>query len=108
VTGKVLQINFKFGVSRSDYEELAASLSEAFAQVPGLVWKIWTLNEAESEAGGIYYFDGDESLQAFLTCQLAADVKEHPAVSEFSAKTFEVMDSVTAVTRGPVRETTLA
>jgi len=101
---RVLQINFKFSVNRSDYEELAASLAQAFAEVPGLEWKIWILNEAESEAGGIYYFDRGESLQQFLTSQLAADVQTHPAVSEFSAKTFEVMDAVTAVTRGPVRE----
>jgi hypothetical protein len=102
MAGKVLQINFKFSVTASDYEELASSLAQAFAEVPGLVWKIWIINEAESEAGGIYYFDGAESLQQFLTSQLAADVQAHPAVSEFSARPFEVMDAATAMTRGPV------
>ena len=104
MAGRVLQINFKFGVIRSEYEELATSLAQAFAEVPGLVWKIWIMNEAESEAGGIYYFDSGESLQEFLGSELAANVRAHPAVSEFSAKTFEVMDAVTAVTRGPVKE----
>jgi len=102
MTGRILQVNFKFGVARSEYEELAASLAQAFAEVPGLEWKIWTLNETEREAGGIYYFDGEESLQRFLASQLPADVQAHPAISEFSAKTFEVMDAATAVTRGPV------
>lgn len=101
---RVLQINFKFDVIRSDYEELASSLAQAFSEVPGLVWKIWIMNEAESEAGGIYCFDSGESLQLFLASQLAASVQTHPAVSEFSAKTFEVMEAVTATTRGPVRE----
>jgi len=102
MAGRILQVNFKFSVARSDYEELAASLAQAFAEVPGLVWKVWILNEAEREAGGIYHFDGEESLQIFLASQLAADVQAHPAVSEFSAKIFEVMDAATAVTRGPV------
>ena len=84
MTGRLLQINFKFGVTRAEYEELASSLSQAFAEVPGLVWKIWTLNEAESEAGGVYLFDTPEALQGFLSSQLAADVQGHPAVSEFS------------------------
>jgi hypothetical protein len=34
---------------------------------------------------------------------LAAQVKSHPALSDFSAKLFNVMDEVTAITRGPVR-----
>lgn len=100
----ILQVNFKFNVNRSEYEELASSLGQAFAEVPGLVWKVWIMNEAESEAGGIYFFDSGESLQLFLASELAASVQAHPAVSEFSAKTFEVMEAVTAVTRGPVRE----
>ena len=104
MAGRILQINFKFGVIRSDYEELAASLAQAFAEVPCLVWKIWILNKAEREAGGIYCFDRAESLQQFLASQLAADVRDHPAVSEFSGKSFEVMDAVTALTRGPVEE----
>ena len=102
---RVLQVNFKFSVARSEYEELASSLAQAFAEVPGLSWKIWIMNEAESEAGGIYYFDSGESLQLFLASELAASVQAHPAVSEFSAKTFEVMEAVTVTTRGPVRET---
>jgi hypothetical protein len=105
MTGTVLQVNFKLSVSRSEYEELASSLTQAFAEVPGLVWKIWIMNEIESEAGGIYYFDGPEALQEFLSSQLAADVRNHPAVSEFSAKTFQVMDAATVVTRGPMMET---
>ncbi len=102
MAGRFLQVNFKLAVARADYEELAASLAHAFADVPGLEWKVWILNEAEKEAGGFYYFDGEESLQLFLASELAANVQAHPAVSEFSAKTFEVMDSPTAVTRGPV------
>jgi len=105
MAGTVLQVNFKLSVNRTEYEELASSLTQAFAEVRGLVWKIWIMNEARSEAGGIYYFDGPESLNEFLSSQLAADVQDHPAVSEFSAKTFEVMDAATVVTRGPMMET---
>lgn len=57
----------------------------------------------EHEAGGFYYFDGEESLNRFLASELAANVKDHPAVRDSSAKAFEVMDDVTSVTRGPVQ-----
>jgi hypothetical protein len=104
MAGRILQVNFKFSVAKSEYEELASSLAQAFGAVPGLTWKIWIMNPAEREAGGIYYFNDEDSLQQFLASELAASVEAHPAVSEFSAKTFEVMDAVTAVTRGPVKE----
>ena len=104
MSGNVLQINFRFNVTAPEYAELAASLAPAFAEVPGLLWKVWIMNQDEREAGGIYYFESGDSLQQFVSSQLAADVRNHPAVMEFSAKTFDVMDDVTAVTRGPVTE----
>ncbi len=99
---RILLINFKFSVPRADYEQAAASLAGAFAEVPGLRWKIWTMNEAESEAGGIYLFEDDSSLQNFLNGPLAAQVQSHPAFSDLTAKPFEVLADPTATTRGPI------
>jgi len=98
----ILQVNFKFNVSRDEYEQAAKSLATAFAEVAGLRWKVWLMNEAESEAGGIYFFDDDSLLKAYLEGPLAAQVKSHPAFSNMSVKQFEVMTDATATTRGPI------
>jgi len=98
----VLQLNFKFSVSRAEYETVASSLAGQFAAVAGLRWKVWLMNEAKSEAGGIYLFDDQDSLDAFLAGPLAAQVSSHPALSEMSVKQFDVMPEATAITRGPV------
>ncbi len=102
MSGRLLQLNFRFGVSAADYEGAVAPLAEQYAAVPGLRWKIWIINEAEGEAGGIYLFDDEESLNALLDSPLTAQVAGHPALSEFSVKQFDVMEGVTATTRGPV------
>lgn len=60
------------------------------------------MNEAEQEAGGIYLFDNEASVKAYLEGPIVAQVTSHPALSDFSVKQFDVMDEVTAVTRGPV------
>ena len=99
---KLLQINFKFSITKAEYEEAASSLAGAFAGVDGLRWKIWILNEAEKEAGGIYLFNDESSLNAFLSGPLAAQVKSHPAFSDMTAKPFDVMPKPTATCRGPV------
>jgi hypothetical protein len=99
---KVLQINFRLKASTPDFESLCQSIAHAFAGVPGLRWKIWLLNDHEKEAGGIYLFESEQALNGFLSGPLAAQVKSHPAFSDFSAKLFDVMEEVTAITHGPI------
>ena len=98
----ILQINFILNVPVSEYEDLARSVAQAFAELPGLAWKIWLLNEATLEAGGIYQFDNQASLDAFLNGPLVAQMKTMTAIRNLSVKQFEVMTEVTALTRGPV------
>ncbi len=78
-------------------------MAQTFANVPGLSWKIWLLNEAEYEAGGVYLFQDEGALQAFLSSPLAEQVKSLPVITDLSVKQFDIMEGVTAVTRGPVK-----
>lgn len=98
----MLQLNFKLNVPASEYEQIVAPLAQAFADVPGLRWKIWLLNAEAGEAGGIYLFDTEAARQAFLEGPLAAQVKAAPFLRDLQAKLFAVMPEVTAMTRGPV------
>jgi hypothetical protein len=102
MSARLLQLNFKFSVTGPEYEEAVSPLADAFAALDGLLWKIWMINEEAGEAGGIYLFEDEASVQAYLDGPLAAGVLSHPALSEFSAKQFDVMDALTEVTRGPV------
>lgn len=102
MSGKILQLNFTFNVSAGEYEQAVSPLAEKFAAVPGLRWKIWLMNEDKKEAGGIYFFDNASSLENFLSGELAATVSNHPALSDMSVKKFDIMEKITATTRGPV------
>jgi hypothetical protein len=101
----LMQLNFKYDVSADDYIGAVAPLAEQFAAVPGLRWKIWIINEDESEAGGLYMFEDDAALQTFLESDLATTVTSHPALRDFSVKPFKVMEEQTTITRGPVHVT---
>jgi hypothetical protein len=98
----LLQVNFKFNIPISDYEKAATEMAAAFAEVEGLRWKIWLMNEADKEAGGIYLFDSEPALKAYLEGPLAAQVKAHPAFSEMSVKQWDVLGGATKIDRGPV------
>ena len=99
---RILQLNFKFSVTGTEYTQAVSPLAEKYAAVPGLRWKVWIINEAESEAGGIYLFDDETSLNALMESPLTKQVTSHPALSDFNVKIFDVMDEITAVTRGPI------
>jgi len=102
MSGRILQLNFKFNVSPAEYEQAVSPLASEIAAVAGLRWKVWIMNDAESEAGGIYLFDDEAAVNAYLEGPIAAQVTSHPALSDFSVKQFDVMDDQTAITRGPV------
>ena len=104
----ILQVNFKLNLPTAEYKAMCQSVSQAVADVPGLQWKVWLLNEAEKEAGGIYLFKDHQSLQNYLAGPIVSKIKSHPALSNLSAKQFDVMEDMTAVTRGPILAATAA
>jgi hypothetical protein len=100
---KILQINFKYSMSAAEYKQaMSPEVAGTVAAVPGVCWKTWLLNDAQHEAGGIYLFEDDATLQAFLASPIVAGVKSNPALSNFSAKVFDVMLEQSAVTRAPI------
>ena len=101
---KILQVNFQFSVSPSEYEQAITPAANPIANTPGLRWKVWLMNDAAREAGGIYLFDDEASVQAFLGGPIVAAVKSNPALTNMSAKLFDVMEDLTVITHGPMRE----
>jgi Putative mono-oxygenase ydhR len=97
----ILQINFNLNVPAAEYQKMADSVARAFVDVPGLKWKIWLLNAAAQEAGGIYLFDSQASLDSYLNGPLVAQLRGLTSVRNVSMKQFEVMSQATALTRGP-------
>lgn len=105
---QVLQVNFKFNVSREQYENTVNPLAQQFAEVAGCIWKVWLMNEKDSEAGGIYLFADEASVEKFKGSQLVASVLSHPALSDFSIKQFEVLKKISGITRAPLAATVAA
>ena len=102
MSGKILQINFKFNVTPEEYLEAVTPLASEIAQTPGLLWKVWLMNEAQGEAGGIYWFEDGDALQAYLDGPIVAAVASHPALADIDVKVFDNIAVLSEVTNGPV------
>jgi hypothetical protein len=77
-------------------------VAQTIADVPGFIWKVWLLNEQDGEAGGIYLFQDEQSLSAYLSSPIIGQIKSFPQLREISAKSFETIPELTVVTRGPI------
>ena len=99
---KILQINYKFGIPAADFSRALLPAAQPIADSPGLVWKIWLMNEADNEAGGIYLFDDEAAVNRFLGGPIVSALKANPSVSDIRVKMFDVSEAHTLVTRGPI------
>jgi hypothetical protein len=97
----VVQINFKLYMSGKEYEQAIAALAQAFADVAGLQWKIWMLNESTHESGGICLFEDEGAANAFLNGPLVAQLRGAPSIADLHLSQFAVLSALTAITRGP-------
>lgn len=101
MSATILQINFSFEGSWEEYESGNAAGAAQIAAIPGLGWKVWLKNAATSEAGGLYLFHDESAAQGFAA-QAVIMLKELRGVSNVSIKEFAVIESLTAITRGPI------
>ena len=99
---RVLQINFKFSAPGGEMKKGFAQVVNDIAAVTGLRWKIWIMNEQTQEAGGLYLFDDQGAVEAYLEGPLIAGLKANPAASDISFKQFNVVEELTTITRGPM------
>src|SRR2546423_5804652 len=99
---QILQVNLKFNIPRGDLETAWLDAAQPIADTPGLLWKVWLMNELRSEAGGIYLFESESAVRSYMGGPVVGALKASPAVSDISAKVFDVMAYHSAVTRAPL------
>lgn len=101
-------INFHLtGVSPAQYAALCDTLAPSFADVPGLVSKIWLADEPENTFGGVYLWRDRSAMEDFAGTPLYRSVVTHPNLANITSRDFAVMESPSRITRG-VAETEAA
>lgn len=97
----ILQIDFPYpGPWGDEMTETMKDLAHSIAEEPGLIWKIWTANEAIGEAGGIYLFKDMSSAKTYLATHTAR-LKSF-GIEQVNGKIFAVNEPLSKIDRGPV------
>lgn len=83
-------------------EELAKQLSElaqSINQEPGFIWKLWTEDQSQKTAGGVYLFDSRDHAQQYLS-------KHTERLSQWGytgirGRIFEINEPLSFINHGP-------
>ena len=95
-----LQIQFDLRCSPGAYRDLADHVAGDVAAVPGLLWKIWILDEERGSAGGVYLFEDRVAATAYLEGPIVSGLLGSSAVAGVEVRLFDVLDGPSVITRG--------
>lgn len=97
----ILQVDFPLdGPFGNEMAEQFKDLAESINHEPGFLWKIWTENEPEQEAGGIYAFDNKTHARKYL--EMHSQRIKSMGVPYVNAKIFDVNESLTKINKGRI------
>ena len=93
----ILQFDFPYpGPWGPEGETALRELAESIVQEPGFMWKVWTENQSEGIAGGIYCFADEQSALAYRDMH-AARLGSF-GIKDIRAKVFDINEGLSAIT----------
>ena len=96
---QIINFNLK-NLSEAEYCAICDTLAPAFAEVPGLISKVWLADQKTNTYGGVYTWLDREAMEAFAKSDLFNAVVTHPNLANITSKAFGVLESPTRVTQG--------
>ena len=94
-------INFQLeDVSETEFRAHCDEVAPAFAEVPGLISKVWLANESTNTYGGVYTWSSREAMEEYAKSDLFQAVATNPNLAGVRSIDFDVLEDPTGVTRG--------
>lgn len=81
--------------------------ARAIARVPGLIWKVWILDEATAELGGVYLFASRAQAQAYVDGPILDHMRHDPRVATVEHRLWDT-HALSALTGAPEAVPTVA
>ena len=96
----IVQIQFDLRCTPAEFRAHADHVAGAFAAVPGLLWKVWLLDEERGRGGGVYLFADRVAATTYLEGPIVKGLRENPAIAGVEARLFDVLEGPSVITRG--------
>jgi len=96
---EALVVTFKTQASQEQFTAATAAHAPVFAELDGLLTKIWINDPDSSTYGGIYLFRDRTALDAYLESDVFASILAEPSFEGTSWRRYQILDELTARTQ---------
>jgi quinol monooxygenase YgiN len=84
----------------AEFHTLCGQLAPAFAAIPGLISKVWLADPVANTYGGVYTWQSQVAMEAYMQSELFGNVVNHPQLANVTSKDFSILEEPTRVTHG--------
>lgn len=82
-----------------DYRQACEGLAPVFAEVPGLISKVWLADESTNTYGGVYTWVDRAAMEAFARSDLFRAIAANPNFADITSRDFAVLEGPSRVTQ---------
>ncbi len=87
------------GVTDAQYEQGCQGETSTFAELPGLLAKIWLRNVESNLYGAVYLWRDRESYDSYVKGDVFKSVRSDTTLKSVTSQEFEVFESLTKATQ---------
>ena len=97
----ILIVNFNLeDMSHEEFTVLCGQLAPSWAEIPGLISKVWLADPQSNTYGGVYTWQDRPAMEIFMETSRFKDVAGHPNFANITATDFGVLEEPTRITHG--------
>ena len=96
---QIVNFNLK-DISEEDYRRHCEAIASAFANLPGLVSKIWLAHPDTNTYGGVYVWQDLQAMEGYAETDLYKGMLANPHFDDITVRDFAILENPTRVTRG--------
>jgi hypothetical protein len=94
-------VNFHLnGIDDTQYRQSCIQEAPIFAAIPGLLSKVWLVDQSTNTYGGVYTWRDRQAMENFLDSELFREFSVDPHVKDLTSRDSGVLEAPTQVTRG--------
>jgi hypothetical protein len=102
---EALVVTFKTDATIEEFTAANEEEAPAFAEVDGLLAKIWIADPDSNTYGGIKLFRDSAAVDTYLESDIFKSIVEDPSVEDATYRRFQVIESLTSKTQPEIEVT---
>ena len=86
------------GITEDQFRDAGASDAPTFADLPGLLAKIWLRDTEKNTYGGLYLWDNQDAYEAYIKGDVFNAIRTDQNLKSFESRDFGVFDELSSRT----------